>query len=210
MNAPANAPAQGARWSKWVLDVSTLVLRGERLAILLLMGLLMALVLLNVVTRYSGYPIYWIDEAAVYTVVWLCFVGGSAMSRLRMDFAVTLLTEHLGPRGVQLMKVLATVGVLLFGIGLMAMCWIWMDPVGFARNGFDAKAFAGASFNFLYTERTQTLNWPTWVLQTVLPLFAATLTLHALANLIEDLGWQPRRDYRHLLGNVGDAEMAVN
>ena len=53
---------------------------------------------------------------------------------------------------------------MTFGLALAAMCWLWMDPVGIARAGFDAKEFAGESFNFLYTERTQTLNWPTWVL----------------------------------------------
>jgi hypothetical protein len=72
------------------------------------------------------------------------------------------------------------------------MCWVWMDPVGIARAGFDAKEYAANSFNFVYTERTQTLNWPTWVLQLVMPLFAATFSVHALANLVEELGLQPR------------------
>ena len=60
-----------------------------------LMYLLTALILLNVVTRYSHFPIYWIDESAVYCVVWLTFIGASAMTRLRLDFAVTMLTERL-------------------------------------------------------------------------------------------------------------------
>jgi hypothetical protein len=47
--------------------------------------------MLNVVTRYSGVPLYWVDEASVYCVVWLTFIGASAMTRLRLDFAVTLL-----------------------------------------------------------------------------------------------------------------------
>ena len=67
-----------------------------------------------------------------------------------------------------------------------------MDPVGIARHGFDAREYAAQSFNFLYTERTQTLNWPTWVVQLILPLFAVTFSLHALANLLEDLGRVPR------------------
>ena len=31
------------------------------------------------------------------------------------------------------------------------MCWVWMDPIGIARYGFDAKEFAAESFKFLYT-----------------------------------------------------------
>jgi TRAP-type C4-dicarboxylate transport system permease small subunit len=56
-----------------------------------------------------------------------------------------------------------------------------------AQAGFDAKKFAAASFNFLYTEKTQTLNWPSWVLYIVVPIFSVTLFFHSLANVLEDL-----------------------
>ncbi|KQP14942.1 TRAP transporter small permease [Pseudorhodoferax sp. Leaf267] len=203
-----DAPWRRGRLSTLVLDASGVVLRVERQLILWLMALLLVLILVNVVTRYTGMPIYWIDEAAVYSVVWLTFVGGSAMTRLRMDFAVTLLTEKLGARLARGFKLLAGFGVLFFGLAMLVMCWLWMDPIGIARAGFDAKEFAGSSFNFLYTERTQTLNWPTWLLQTILPLFSATLSLHAAANLIEDIGWQPRR--RHSGFPASDADAVVN
>lgn len=168
-------------------------MRIERLAIAAFMFILTGLILLNVATRYTGMPIYWIDESAVYLVVWLTFVGASAMTRLRLDFAVTLLTERLSERGARIARVLATGGVVAFGVGLAVMCWLWLDPVGYAQAGFDAKAYAGQSFNFVYTERTQTLNWPTWVLYLIMPLFAATLTLHASANILEDLGIVPKQ-----------------
>ncbi|PJI97760.1 TRAP-type C4-dicarboxylate transport system permease small subunit [Acidovorax sp. 69] len=185
---PARVPHTPRAPVRWVQALSTQVLRIERLVLTALMTLLVGLILLNVVTRYTGVPLYWVDEAAVYTVVWLTFVGASVMTRLRMDFAVTMLTDHLGARGAKVFKGVATSGVLLFGLAMLAMCWVWMDPVGIARYGFDAKEFAAESFNFLYTERTQTLNWPTWVLQLILPIFSATFSVHALANLLEDMG----------------------
>jgi TRAP-type C4-dicarboxylate transport system permease small subunit len=178
---------------RWLLDFSGWLLRMERHALTALMALLILLILLNVVTRYTGMPIYWVDEAAVYTVVWLTFVGASVMTRLRMDFAVTMLTDQLGARGARVAKSVATLGVTAFGVAMLWMCWLWMDPIGIARYGFDAKEYAAESFNFLYTERTQTLNWPTWVLQLILPVFSATFSVHALANLLEDLGAAERR-----------------
>lgn len=187
---PAIAP-----WRS-VVRLSELLLAAERLAIMGLMFLLTGLILLNVVTRYSGMPIYWIDESAVYSVVWLTFIGASAMTRLRLDFAVSMLTERLSSRGQQIAKVVATGMVVVFGLSLAAMCWLWMDPVGIARAGFDAKEFAGETFNFLYTERTQTLNWPTWVLYLTLPIFAVSMTIHGLANLLEDVGMVPRAKLR--------------
>ncbi|MBA3592687.1 MAG: TRAP transporter small permease [Polaromonas sp.] len=176
-----------------VLDASDWILFCERHLLTGLMGLLVALILFNVVTRYSGIPIYWVDEASVYSVVWLSFIGASAMTRLRLDFAVTLLTDKLNPTAAAVVKACASGVVLLLGLGLLAMCWIWMDPVGIASHGFDAKGYAAESFNFIYTETTQTLNWPMWVVQLILPIFSLTLSAHALSNLVEDLGLQPRR-----------------
>jgi TRAP-type C4-dicarboxylate transport system permease small subunit len=180
-----SAPAQALQ------SLSAGLLAVERLAIMGFMFLLAGLILLNVVTRYSGVPIYWVDESAVYSVVWLTFIGASAMTRLRLDFAVSMLSERLSERGRNVAKVIATAMVVAFGLSLAAMCWLWMDPVGIARAGFDARAFAGETFNFLYTERTQTLNWPTWVLYLILPIFAVSMIIHGLANLVEDIGLVP-------------------
>ena len=207
-HSPTPPPAATPRAPvRWVLALSSHILRTERQVLTGLMTLLVLLILLNVATRYTGMPIYWVDEAAVYTVVWLTFVGASVMTRLRMDFAVTMLTDHLGARGAQALKVVATLGVLLFGLAMLVMCWVWMDPIGIARYGFDAKEFAAESFNFLYTERTQTLNWPTWVLQLILPIFSATFSVHALANLLEDMGAAER--VKHAGFDVVNAD-AVN
>ena len=202
MQEQANGPAGVTRW---VLDASDGVLRCERHLLTGLMGLLIALVMRNVVTRYGGIPLYWVDEASVYCVVWLTFIGDSAMTRLRHNFAVPLLPDKLGARAVRIAKAAASGGVLVLGLALLAMCWVYMDPVGLARYGFDAKEFAAESFNFLYTERTQTLNWPVSAIQLILPIFAVTLSLHALANLIEDLDLQPRRT--HAGFNIANADV---
>lgn len=191
---PVPSPSLAASHApvRWAMALSTAVLRTERAALTVLMALLVLLILLNVVTRYSGTPIYWVDEAAVFTMVWLTFVGASVMTRLRMDFAVGLVSDQLPPGGAKALKVIATLGVLLFALALVWMCWVWMDPRGIAAAGFNAKDYAEASFNFIYTEHTQTLEWPTWVLQLILPLFSLTLTVHAFANLLEELEASPR------------------
>jgi TRAP-type C4-dicarboxylate transport system permease small subunit len=174
-----------------LVALSSGLLAAERAAVMALMVLLTGLVLLNVVTRYAGRPIYWVDEACIYAIVWLTFVGASAMTRMRLDFAVGMLTERLTPQGQARAKIAATLAVLVFAVLLGWMCWLWLDPVGIAAAGFDAKTFAGQSFNFIYTERTQTLGWPNWVFYLIMPIFAAGLLVHALANLMEDLGAHP-------------------
>jgi TRAP-type C4-dicarboxylate transport system permease small subunit len=196
--------SRGAFPVRAVIALSAGLLRVERLGIMGFMMLLTALILLNVVTRYSGMPIYWVDESAVYSVVWLTFIGASAMTRLRLDFAVTLLTERLSPRGTAIAKVIASAGVVIFGLLLAWMCWLWLDPVGIAEAGFDPKVFAGRSFNFIYTERTQTLNWPTWIFYLIVPVFAVSITVHGVANLMEDFGLSPRVGFRGFDFNQAD------
>jgi TRAP-type C4-dicarboxylate transport system permease small subunit len=195
MHTPPAAP-----W-RFVLWLSTRLLAAERFAVAGFMFLLTALILLNVVTRYSGVSLYWVDESAVYSVVFLTFIGASAMTRLRLDFAVTLLTERLSPRGVRLAKVLATATVLMFGLTLLWLCVLWLDPVGIARAGFDARELAAKTFNFIYTERTQTLGWPVWALYAIMPVFALSMTIHSAANLLEDLELVPRVDQAAFLGS---------
>ncbi|WP_390893265.1 TRAP transporter small permease [Bosea rubneri] len=207
MNQAMAAKSRAMAVPEVVVALSGRWLRLEHKAIQGLMFLLSALILLNVVTRYAGHPIYWIDESAVYSVVWLTFIGASAMTRMRLDFAVTMLTERFSERGAAIFRVVATLGVLLFGIGLLVMCWLWLDPVGIAQAGFDAREYAGQSFNFIYTERTQTLNWPTWVIYLIMPLFAFSMSLHALANLFEDLGLVAKQA---LPGFAANADGVVN
>ena len=62
----------------------------------------------------------------------------------------------------------------------------WPAPASTPRSS------PAETFNFLYTEHTQTLNWPTWVLYLTLPIFAVSMTIHGLANLLEDLELVPR------------------
>lgn len=192
LHSPTSESPEPPAWPvRTVLAMSAFILRIERVAIIFLMALLLVLILLNVVTRYSGSSIYWVDESAVFSVVWLTFIGGSAMTRLRLDFAMSMLTDKLSPTWARRAKVAAGLFVVGFALALAVMCALWLDPLGFAQAGFDARKFAAASFNFIYTERTQTLNWPTWVLYLIVPLFSVTLFFHALANVLEDFRLAP-------------------
>ena len=201
MKEQATAMQSPAAPLRLVMWLSAKLLAVERFAVAGFMFLLTGLILLNVVTRYTGIPLYWVDESAIYSVVFLSFIGASAMTRLRLDFAVTMLTERFSARGVRIAKVIATSVVLLFGLALLWLCVLWLDPVGMARAGFDARELGAKTFNFIYTERTQTLNWPVWALYMIMPVFALSMTIHSAANLLEDLEWVPRASHAAFLGD---------
>ena len=187
-----------------ILATSKTTLTVERWLITGFMFLLTFLILLNVVTRYSGASLYWVDESAVYSVVWLTFIGGSAMTRLRMDFAVEMLTEKLSAKYKKVAKIIAGLGIAIFSIALAWMCLLWFDPMGYAQAGFEPKAFAAQSFNFIYTEKTQTLEWPSWVVYLIIPIFSITMVIHSIANLLEDIGFAPVSKFKEF--DLGNAE----
>jgi TRAP-type C4-dicarboxylate transport system permease small subunit len=201
MTERATAARRPAAPWRLVMWLSARLLAAERVAVAGFMFLLTGLILLNVVTRYTGVALYWVDESAIYSVVFLTFIGASAMTRLRLDFAVTMLTERFSARGVRIAKVMATTVVLMFGTTLLWLCVLWLDPVGMAGAGFDARELAARTFNFIYTERTQTLNWPVWALYMIMPVFALSMTIHSAANLLEDLEVVPRVSQAGFLGS---------
>jgi TRAP-type C4-dicarboxylate transport system permease small subunit len=148
---------------------------------------ILALILLNVVTRTLGAALYWVDEAAIYAMVFATFVGASLMVRRRLDFAVTLLVDRLPEHARRWVQAAVAALTLGFALALLWMCWRWFDPWTFARLGFDEKAFFRETFNNVYRERTLTTGTLKVWFFLVMPWFALTTTLHAAANLLEDL-----------------------
>lgn len=173
--------------------LSDAITRIERLALMALIAALAALVLANVGARASGRSLAWVNEAAVLGMTWAAFIGASLMLRARMDPAVRLLHEVAGPRLLRALRLSVSGLSVLFGLVLLWLCWRLFDPAGLAAAGFDIDAYEMASFNFLYTEVTPVMGLPRFWFYLILPWFALTLSLHALANLAEDAGLTPPR-----------------
>lgn len=167
--------------------ISRAVARLERGALVALTALLVGLILLNVVTRSMAMAIYWVDELAVYCMIWLVFVGASLALRQRRHVRVTALILTL-PRGPErAVETVLEAVVLAFALFMIWMAWIWYDPLVLAGHGFDVDAFAGSTFNFIYDEPTTTIGARKFWVWLVMPWFALTTSLHAAANLAERL-----------------------
>lgn len=141
------------------------------------------LILFNVVTRATNNAIFWVDEAAIYAMVWMTFLVASVSLARRDAVAVTLLTDILPRRALKTVLLFVDVVVLVFAVMLLVLSWRWFDPVRFARHGFDAATFSMETMNFIYQERTSTLPLLKWWVWLIIPLFALDSTLHAVANL---------------------------
>ncbi|EDM72344.1 ABC transporte, permease protein, putative [Roseobacter sp. AzwK-3b] len=170
------------------------IVRIERILLMLLVFAVVSLVLLNVGFRLFEITLAWADELAVLAMAWSGFVGASLMLRARIDPAVRLLHEAVGPLGVRALRVSVSVLASVFGIILIWLNWIWFNPPGLIAAGFDISTFEATTFNFIYSGKTPVLVWPVFWFYLVMPWFALTLSVHALTNLAEDLGLIPQRN----------------
>lgn len=143
------------------------------------------LILLNVITRGLGTALFWVDELAIYAMAWMTFLGASAALHYGHAVAVTILTDALPPVIRQITAKLVDLIVLCFALFMVWFCWRWYSPLELIRQGFDIKAFQGATFNFIYAEPTTTLGIKKFWIWSVMWLFALGATLHSVANLLD-------------------------
>lgn len=135
-------------------------------------------------TRALGRAVYWVDEAAIYGLVWLTMVGASIIVSERSGVSVTLLTDLLRGRAAVVVAKAIDALVLSCSVALLWFSWSWYDPPGMAAAGFDREAFQAGTFNFIYSEPTTTLGVAKFWVWLVMPMTAATMTVHSLGHLV--------------------------
>ena len=165
----------------------------ERILLMVLIAAVACLVLGNVLFRAFGLTIAWADELAIYSMILSAFVGASLMLRARSDPAVHLVHELVGPGVRRALVTVSSIVCVAFGLTLMWLCWRWFAPLAVIEAGFDTSAFENVTFNFIYTETTPVMGLPAFWFFLVMPWFALTVTIHAMANLAEDFGLVERR-----------------
>ena len=144
------------------------------------------LILLNVLTRNIGQALFWVDELAIYSMIWMTFLGASASLHYRNSIAVTLLSEAVTPRVKRIIIKTVDMIVLSFALALLGICWRWYLPWDIAKAGFDVLAFQGNTFNFIYAEPTLTLGLPKYLFWLAMWLFAIGATLHSVMHVLNN------------------------
>lgn len=165
-----------------LMRISQTLARAESFGIGALMVGIFALLMLNVLSRSFGSPVIWVDEAAVYLMIWAALLGASLALARREHLAVTLLPDLLSawPRAGLALGV--DILLFLFFILFAAILWRWFDPVTLWRSG-SVAAFSRETFNFLYQEPTVTLGLRKLWFWMILPVFCINGLIHSLAHL---------------------------
>jgi len=167
---------------------SDALMQIERIVLMLLIAGVALFVLMNVTFRLFNVTLAWADELAILSMTMAGFVGASLMSRARTDPAVLILHELLSRPAVRRLRFAISVLAAGFGMFLFWLCWRWFNLPALMAAGFDVGEFEMSTFNFLYTEVTPVMGMRYFWFFLIMPWFALTLTVHALTNMVEDLG----------------------
>lgn len=141
------------------------------------------LVLLNVVTRSIGSALFWVDELAIYAMVWMTLLGASAALHHRSSVSITLVPDAVSDGVRRIISKAVDLLVFAFALAMLWFCWRWFLPLEIARAGFDPIVFQGNTFNFIYAEPTTTLGVPKYLFWIVMWLFAIGAALHSAMHL---------------------------
>ena len=166
---------------RFLASASSVLASVERKICVMLVALIALLILLNVATRALAVALSWVDELAVFAMVWMTFFGASLLLSERRHVSVTLLTNVLPGNRQRTFRLVSDSIVLLFVVGLFIMSLVWYDPVGLIQSRFDVSKLAESTFNFIYQEPTNTLGIPKFWVWLIVPITSTTMTVHASA-----------------------------
>lgn len=141
------------------------------------------LLLLNVFTRTFGTPLFWVDELAIYAMVWMGFLGTSLAIHYRQHIAVTVCIDLLPTRLHQFMLVMVDAMMLSLLLVLAMLIWNWFDPVNLLKAN-SLSDFSAQSFNFIYEEPTTTLGMRKFWFWLILPVFCVLAIVHCIHNFV--------------------------
>ena len=119
--------------------------KAEEVVAGILLCVMSALIFLQVIMRYVfAAPLTWIDEIAIYCMVWLVYLGASVAVRDRAHIRMLSAVELLPARFARSAVVLSDVIWLVFNLvmvwqGLVLVHSMWVQPYTSAALGIPQK-----------------------------------------------------------------------
>ncbi|MDA7416047.1 TRAP transporter small permease [Xenophilus arseniciresistens] len=139
-------------WENWLMTANRWVLIG-------LVGVMAALVIVNVISRYAfGYSFTWVEEVTRYMMIWTAFLGAGLALRVGGHIAIDTLSQSLRPAGARMVRGLV---VAVLAVTLLIVIWLGIE---YAQFGWE--------------QETPVLGWSFGKVYLAIPIGAALMLLH--------------------------------
>ncbi|SUA68522.1 TRAP transporter small permease [Oligella urethralis] len=169
---------------KFLKCLSSILAKAELRIAGILVAIVTALIVINVFTRAANMAIFWIDEAAIFFMVWAVFLGTAVLMQKRQAIAVTIVKDFTSDKVKRYFEVAYDWSILIFSLFLLYFCWIWYRPDVLIETGFNLQEFSMQTMNFIYQDTTNTLGIPKYLVWLIIPYFGFSCFIHSLANIL--------------------------
>ena len=164
--------------------LSSLLATFERCAAIFCTAAITLLIIMNVVTRALNHALYWVDEAAIYAMVWMLFFSIALLLKRREAVSVTIVYDLVPLHFKKIIGRIVDWSVLVFSVFLIAFSWLWYQPLELIKAGFDFSVFSAETMNFIYQDKANTLAIKKFWVWLIIPYFAFSVFIHALSNVL--------------------------
>ena len=107
--------------SDWVYNL-------EKIIAIILCSLILVSLAAGVLYRYVLHsPLIWSDETAIFSLVWLTFIGGSMGIKLNESPAITLFMDKIKGTPRKILLAVGTLSVLVFVVYIFYLSVIWLS-----------------------------------------------------------------------------------
>ncbi|ARK29952.1 TRAP transporter small permease [Halalkalibacter krulwichiae] len=108
--------------------LSDAIHKVEKLIVMILIVAMFLALTAGVFFRYYlNSPLFWSDEFAIFTLVWLTFLGGSIGIKRQQTAAVTILVDKLNEKSRKIIASIGFVIILLFCLFIVYYSYIWLS-----------------------------------------------------------------------------------
>ncbi|HSF02527.1 MAG TPA: TRAP transporter small permease [Solirubrobacterales bacterium] len=132
----------------------------------------------QVVFRYGlNSSLFWAEEAVIYAMVWLAFLGSSLLLEDWGHIGINALLRAVSPRARGVLVLVVHAAMLVF-LAFLVYYGTTTALFGFSR-------------------RSVTMDIPTWWIKLAIPVSAGLMGLHLIERLLADLGHFRRGELGH-------------
>jgi len=141
----------------------------EKALAIVLSIIMLGSLFLGVITRYVfNSPLTWTNEAAIYALIWMTFIGGSMEIRNKQSAAVSILADKLKPKAARLVISFGYVVIALFALYLVWQSARWLSSPN------------------IMIQHSPALRWPMIIFYAAVPIGFLFVIVHAIQLFLEN------------------------
>ncbi|WP_339164214.1 TRAP transporter small permease [Siminovitchia sp. FSL W7-1587] len=99
----------------------------EKLASILLIAAMTVVLFISVIFRYFlNAPLFWANEASIFMMAWLTFIGGSLGLKYKSQASITFLVDRFSEKGRKILFIMTHIIILIALAFLLYLSYQWV------------------------------------------------------------------------------------